>query len=101
MIEGIERLKRAGEILRRVDGNADRPAVLSAAAEVWSAAADSLDAWPWQLQLRSVPMQFHLIRHGSPAATVRRMPDAELADLRRELLEFVESAERLDGEAIA
>ena len=98
MVRGIEQLRRAGESLRRAEaGIGNRMAMSVAVGEVWSAVKDGLDEWPWELQAGSVPVQFHLVRYGSPAATVRRLPEAELTELRRELLEFVETAERLDG----
>lgn len=98
MVTGIERLRAAAGLLRQAgDGRADRDAALSAAAEVWSAIGAGLDEWSWQLQAKAVPLQFHLVRHGAPAATVRRLAEPELTELRRELLEFVEAAEHLDG----
>lgn len=98
MVTGIERLRAAGDLLRRNGADPpDRTLVLSATAEVWEAVTAGLDEWPWELQARAVPVQFHLVRHGSPTVTIRRMTTAELDELRQELLAFVEAAERLDG----
>jgi hypothetical protein len=97
IVAGINQLRAAAGLLKNAGGDCPgRAAMLAATAEVWSAMDAGLDEWPWELQIKAVPVQFRLVRYGSPAVTVRRLAGSELADLRRALLEFVEAAEALD-----
>jgi hypothetical protein len=95
MVQGVERLRRASEVIR--DEKCDRDALLEAAAEFWSATFDS-DTWPIELQVKSLPARFQLIRHGSFEETIRRLSEADLRRLCNELIEVAELAERLNGQ---
>lgn len=93
MVAGGDRLRKARTLL--IDGDCERDALLEAAAEFWSATFDS-DDWPVELQVKSLPARFGLVRHGSFEDTVRRLNDAELRQLCRELVEVADMADRLD-----
>ena len=94
-VAGIEKLRRAGEILRR-DGDGSATPLLSGASEVWSAMFE-LPTWPRELRDRAVDLQNSLFRYGPIRTTVGQMVEPERLQLRRELLAFVESAERFDA----
>ncbi|MBA3314266.1 MAG: hypothetical protein M3552_00880 [Planctomycetota bacterium] len=93
-IVGIGRLRKAAASLRR-DGDGSPMLLLGGASEVWSAMFD-LDAWPTELRAKAVELQTSLFRYGPIRITVEQMVEPERWQLRRELLEFVETAEQLE-----
>lgn len=97
MVSGIDRLRRAGELLRK-DGT-DSKALTDAGLEAWSAMADLAD-WPTELRMQAVELQGDLFRYGSIRMTVGQMTEPELSRLRRDLVRFVEFAERVKGSAV-
>ncbi|HEX6983992.1 MAG TPA: hypothetical protein VF170_01390 [Planctomycetaceae bacterium] len=92
MVDGMERLRRAGNLLRSQPDEAERLGLLAAASETWSAMFD-LERWPDELQTRAVALQRHLFRHGPIRQTVEEGDERERAALRHELLSLVDFAE--------
>jgi hypothetical protein len=88
MIPGVDRLRRADELLRQADG-----ALAAGASEVWSAMLD-LPSWPAELQIKAEAIQEGLFRYGPIRVTVERMIEPERLQLRRDLLGFIELAVR-------
>lgn len=94
MVVGIERLRRAGEILGQAGrAAAGRDAAVEAAAECWSAAIDA-GLWPLDLQVRVAVLKRTMFLYGPIPATVGQMTDRELRRFCEEMLDFVEAAER-------
>lgn len=96
MVSGGEQLRKARAVLTAND--CERHALLEAAAEFWSATFDS-DDWPVELKVKSLPARFGLVRYGSFEDTIRKLCDAELRRLCRELVEVADMADRLDRAA--
>ncbi|HEX6987533.1 MAG TPA: hypothetical protein VF170_19295 [Planctomycetaceae bacterium] len=95
MVLGIERLRRARELLDH-DGRpaSDPEDLIEAAGECWSAAIDAA-AWPIDLRVRATMLQRSMFRYGMIRATVERMDAAERDRLRREILDLADAAERI------
>lgn len=91
-VEGLENLRRARAVLE--DEDCEREALLKAAGEFWTATFDS-DSWPVELQVKSLPARFGLIRDGSIEETLRHLDDEQLRRLCRELVEVADMADRL------
>lgn len=95
MVVGIERLRRAREILDQSGQEPTDPQSLAdAAGECWSAAIDAA-VWPIELRVRAAAVQELMFRYGTIRTTVDRMSDAERAELGREILDLAATAERL------
>ena len=95
MFQGEDQLRRAKETLNGVPGEpCDRHRLLIAALEFLSATHEG-DPWPLDLQARTIPMRFRLVRHGSVNETVRRMDETDVRELCHDLRLFAEDAERL------
>ena len=92
-IAGADRLRMARAVIE--DQQCGREALLKAAAEFWGATFDS-ESWPVELQVKSLPARFRLVRHGSLEQSVARLDDAALRDLCRELIELADMADRLE-----
>lgn len=94
MLPGMEHLRRAREDLSR-QGEVDcvREALFDAASEFWSAVIDC-DKWPAELRQKAEDLVEHLFRYGPIRTTIDRMSDSETEAARRELLAFVDAAER-------
>lgn len=93
---GINRLRRACEILER-DSEA-KPAettLLAGASEVWSAMFE-MPSWPPPLGAKAEELQRSLFRYGPIRMTVEQMTESERLELRRELKEFCDFAEQLE-----
>jgi hypothetical protein len=94
-ITGIERLRLAGVLARQCENGAAE-GMLQSASEIWSAMFE-LPTWPTELRMKAVELQGILFRYGTIRMTIEQMVEPERLQLRRELLAFVETAERLDG----
>lgn len=99
MLAGIERLRRAREILSQEGQNSSDGALeclAEAAGECWSAAID-WDSWPVSLRVQAAVVQRSMFLHGAIRTTVEQMSDADREKLRRDILELVDAAERSPG----
>lgn len=96
MIAGIDRLRRAADVLRR-GGSSDRirERVVAAATEYWSAAFDAPD-WPAELRRKSEELHKNLFLYGPIRQSVEQMSERELRRLDRDLRAFLEFAESLN-----
>lgn len=92
MVSGIERLRRAERFLKRSEG-----ALFAGASEVWSAMLN-LPSWPRELQIKAEAVREGLFRYGPIRVTVEQMVEPERLQLRGELSELIELAERFAGD---
>ncbi len=95
MLPGIEKLRRAGDLLRR-DGDGSVEPLLDGAAEVWWAMFE-LPSWPKGLRTAAVVLQSSFFRYRPIRMAVEQIWNSERLQLRRELLRLVDDAERCDG----
>ncbi|MDQ3333026.1 MAG: hypothetical protein M3552_20650 [Planctomycetota bacterium] len=94
-IAGIERMRLARECLHR-SSDADPRFILGASSEIWSAMFE-VPHWPTELRMKAVGLQSILFRYGTIRMTIDQMVEPERMQLKRELLSFIDTAERLDG----
>ncbi len=96
-VPGIEELRRADEILRRDGDSVPGDMTLrSGASAVWSAMYE-VESWPAELQAQADELLATLFRHGPIWVTVERMGRGERLVARRQLLQFIACAERLNA----
>ncbi|MBI1904540.1 MAG: hypothetical protein HYS13_25885 [Planctomycetia bacterium] len=91
MLSGIGDIRRAGDVL--CNRPVSRVALLMAGGHFWSAMCEE-PTWPEALRIQAWSVIDLLLKHGGMSTTVPRLTDAELTTLWRDLLAFVQAAER-------
>lgn len=95
MIPGIDRLRTANQLLQKEPDGSAWP-LLGGASEVWSAMFE-LPQWPPELREKAIELQHSLFRYGTIQMTLEQMVEPERLQLKRDLLQFIEFAEQLNG----
>lgn len=95
MIQGIDRLRIASRLIQKEPDGSMLP-LMRGASEIWSAMFD-LPSWPTPLREKAIEIQSSLFRYGTIQMTIDQMVEPERLQLKRDLLQFVELAEQLNG----